>query len=56
MEQPTDIHLFWKRSESNFREQHAILWPGLSRAVNLLAVLNISLFFLTDAVRTGASA
>ena len=53
MQQPTDIHSFWKRSEISFREQHATLWPGLSRAVNLLAVLNISLFFLTDAVRTG---
>ena len=43
----------WSHCEECFREQHAILWPSLSRTANLLAVLNVSLFFLNDAVRTG---
>lgn len=42
-----------RRCQHCFREQHAILWPALSRTINLLAILNVSLFFLTGAVRTG---
>jgi hypothetical protein len=42
-----------RRCQDCFREQHAILWPALSRTVNLIAILNVSLFFLTGAVRTG---
>lgn len=34
-----------------FEEQHAILWPNLSRAVSLLAILNTSMFFLSGAVQ-----
>lgn len=44
---------FWQRCENCFREQHAILWPSLSRTVNLIAMLNVSLFFLNGAVKTG---
>lgn len=44
----------WRHCEECFREQHSILWPALSRTGNLLAVLNVSLFFLNDAVRTGS--
>jgi len=43
----------WKSCENCFREQHAILWPALSRTINLLAILNVSLFFLTGSVKTG---
>ena len=42
-----------RRCQDCFREQHLVLWPALSRSVNLLAILNVSLFFLTGAVRTG---
>ncbi|MDP3851708.1 MAG: hypothetical protein Q8Q59_14480 [Luteolibacter sp.] len=42
-----------RRCQDCFREQHIVLWPALSRSVNLLAILNVSLFFLTGAVRTG---
>jgi len=41
-----------RRCQDCFREQHAILWPALSRTLNLLAILNVSLFFLTGAVRS----
>ncbi|MFU8892978.1 MAG: hypothetical protein ACNA8L_05060 [Luteolibacter sp.] len=41
-----------RRCQDCFREQHAILWPALSRSISLLAILNVSLFFLTGAVRT----
>ncbi len=37
--------------EKCFEEQHAILWPNLSRAVSLLAILNTSMFFLSGAVQ-----
>jgi hypothetical protein len=43
----------WSKCERCFREEHSILWPALSRTANLLAVLNVSLFFLTAAVRKG---
>jgi len=42
-----------QRCRDCFREQHAVLWPAISRSINLLAILNVSLFFLNDAVRTG---
>lgn len=42
-----------QRCEDCFREQHGILWPALSRTVNLLAILNVSLFFITGAVTKG---
>lgn len=32
-----------------------LFWPSLSRALNLLAVLNISLFFINPMVRSDAS-
>lgn len=34
-----------------FDEQALILWPNLSRAASLLAVLNTSMFFLSGAVQ-----
>jgi hypothetical protein len=40
----------WGRCERCFQEQSVYLWPHLSRAVNLMVMLNISLFFLTGAV------
>ena len=43
----------WKSCEDCFHQQHAILWPALSRTLNLLAVLNVSLFFLNGSVRSG---
>lgn len=42
-----------RRCQSGFREQHGVLWPVLSRTLNLLAMLNVSLFFLSGAVRGG---
>ena len=48
--QPTS---FWRRCENCFHEQHAILWPSLSRTANLIAMLNVSLFFLNGAVKSG---
>jgi len=42
-----------ERCRNCFREQYAVLWPALSRSINLLAILNVSLFFLTSAVQTG---
>ena len=42
----------WQSCTHCFLDQHAILWAALSRTVNLLAVFNISLFFLTGAVKT----
>lgn len=36
-----------------FHEQQAVLWPTLSRTVNLIAMLNVSLFFLNGAVKSG---
>lgn len=44
---------WWERCGVCFREHHLVLWPNLSRAVSLLAVLNTSLFFLTGAVTQG---
>lgn len=41
-----------RRCHDCFRQQHAVLWPALSRTINLLAILNVSLFFLTGAVRS----
>ena len=54
----SDIHKLafssvWGRCGLCFREHHLVLWPNLSRAVSLLAVLNTSLFFLTGAVTHG---
>lgn len=43
----------WRRCEDSFHQQHAILWPGISRSANLLAMLNVSLFFLNGSVKTG---
>jgi hypothetical protein len=40
----------WQRCDRCFREQSIYLWPHLSRAINLLVMVNISLFFLTGAV------
>ena len=40
----------WDSCDQCFREQHSILWPHLSRTINLLVIVNISLFFLTGAV------
>lgn len=39
------------RCEQCFLEQHAILWAGVCRTINLLAVLNISMFFLSGEVK-----
>lgn len=44
---------FLRRCEDCFHQQHAILWPALSRTANLLAMLNVSLFFLNGAVKSG---
>jgi len=44
--------VFQRRCDDCFQKQHAILWPALSRTVNLSAILNVSMFFLTEAVRT----
>jgi len=44
---------FRQRCEDCFHQQHSILWPGLSRTANLLAMLNVSLFFLNGAVESG---
>lgn len=38
------------RCAACFRDQHGVLWPALSRTINLLAMLNVSLFFLTGAI------
>lgn len=43
----------WSRCDQCFREHGLVLWPNLSRAVSLLAVLNTSLFFLSGAVTQG---
>jgi hypothetical protein len=43
----------WARCDRCFRDQYFLLWPHLSRAISLLAVANISLFFLTGAVTEG---
>jgi hypothetical protein len=43
----------WRRCEDSFHQQHAILWPGISRTANLLAILNVSLFFLNGSVKSG---
>lgn len=40
----------WNRCDRCFQDQNVILWPHLSRTINLLMILNISLFFLTGAV------
>ncbi|MEQ2005365.1 MAG: hypothetical protein ABMA26_01105 [Limisphaerales bacterium] len=40
----------WNRCEACFLEQNSILWPHLSRTINLLVIVNVSLFFLTGAV------
>ncbi len=40
----------WNRCDRCFQDQNSILWPHLSRTINLLVILNISLFFLTGAV------
>lgn len=49
----TEGHGVWRRCERCFHEQHAILWPSLSRTANLIAMLNVSLFFLNGAVKCG---
>lgn len=44
-----------QRLGARFREQHTVLWPALSRTANLMAMMNVSLFFLNGAVRCGGS-
>ena len=46
----TNPGCLWRCCEDCFHQQHAILWPALSRTANLLVILNVSLFFLTGAV------
>lgn len=41
----------WAHCNQCFAELHGILWPNLSRAVSLLAILNTSMFFLSGAVQ-----
>lgn len=53
MTPPADRPGPWRRCENCFHEQHAILWPSLSRTANLIAMLNVSLFFLNGAVKSG---
>ncbi len=43
---------FWRRCEDSFHQQHSILWPAVSRTANLLAMLNVSMFFLNGAVKS----
>lgn len=44
----------WDCCDQCFREQNSILWPHLSRTINLLVIVNISLFFLTGGVTRSA--
>jgi len=39
----------------NFQEHHLLLWQNLSRSTGLLAMLNVSLFFLNGAVSCGGN-
>jgi len=43
----------WDRCNQIFQEQSVYLWPHLSRAINLMVIVNVSLFFLTGTVRHG---
>jgi hypothetical protein len=45
------IRSIWADCQQCFGEQYAVLWPNLSRATSLLAILNTSLFFLSGAVQ-----
>ena len=53
MNQPGLLRRMWASCDRCFHEQYAVLWPNLSRVLSLLAMLNISLFFLTGAVTRG---
>ncbi|MBK1829454.1 hypothetical protein JIN77_01850 [Verrucomicrobiaceae bacterium R5-34] len=53
MSQPNILDRCLKNCTSSFHQQHAILWPAVSRTANLLAVLNVSLFFLNGSVKSG---
>ena len=46
---------FWRDCARSFETDHAIYWPHLSRATGLLVMLNVSLFFLNDAVSCGGN-
>ena len=53
MRVPANIRVQWKCCEECFLKDYDVLWSALSRNSNLLVILNISLFFLTEAVRSG---
>lgn len=53
MNRPGFVRRMWSHCDRCFHEQYAVLWPNLSRVLSLMAVLNISLFFLTGAVTRG---
>ena len=40
----------WSRLAESFRRDRAIYWSNLARTSNLLVVLNVSFFFLTELV------
>ena len=48
---PAKFGALWANCQKCFDEQSLILWPNLSRACSLLAILNTSLFFLSGAVQ-----
>ena len=53
MNRPGLLRRMWTGCDRCFHEQYAVLWPTLSRVLNLIAILNVSLFFLTGAVTRG---
>lgn len=50
-EKRTRLRQMKQHCQRCFEEQHQVLWPNLSRAVSLLAILTTSMFFLSGAVQ-----
>ncbi len=50
-EKRTRLRQIKQHCQRCFEEQHQVLWPNLSRAVSLLAILTTSMFFLSGAVQ-----
>jgi len=44
------LKAFWKKLRESFERDASIHWASLSRITNLLIILNITLFFLTELV------
>lgn len=44
---------YWNLCAKSFIQDHELMWGALSRTTNLIAALNVSLFIVTGAVKSG---